>query len=162
MPEFLNRGLHLERAYTGPDGNLSRKMIELDSAHIPLEAFEGANRASLALAAEDLVYLWKLPQGARVFNVGVAVYDGTGAADTIDIGTKQQGEGSWVDDPDYFVDGSSINGATWIDALAGRRIAPLLVNQPDVYLTITFKTAIGAGDTFKMRLYIDYEYVGNL
>ena len=163
MPEFLNPGLRQERDYAGPDGNLSRKYIRLDSNLVSLKAFDGADRATKAWAADDVIYLWGIPQGATIHEVKVVVDDVSAANKTLDVGHKQQGKGTWVDNLDAFLDGVSTAAvATFSSIDDGTRHAPVKVDQPKVFLTVQMKEALTAGQQFKAHVYVDYEYTGNL
>ncbi|WP_419917460.1 hypothetical protein [Candidatus Poriferisocius sp.] len=170
MPKFLNPGLRLERDYAGPDGNLSRKIVTLNSDIVPLAAFSGADRATKAWAANDLIYLWKFPEGATIHEIAALVYDVAASGDVLDVGHEQVGAGTWADDADFFFADLSLADAETVRSIGdpasatgyGTRHAPLIVNQPNVYLTATVVNAIAAGAQFGVRFYIDYEYTGNL
>lgn len=164
MADFLASGLRFQKFYTGPDGNLSRHYAELDSNEIGLEAHSGSDRATKAFAADDLIYAAPLPAGTRVDGVTCIITNAAGVGDTFDVGTKQDGAGTWADDDDYFIAAASLAAAGIIGIADGtyQENKPLMVDQPNVYLTVKINNAIAADAQFEMSVLIDYVFVGNL
>lgn len=150
MPDYDVDGLALQKVYTGPDGNLSR--------HVALMQIT----RTTTRAAGDREFIAPLPQGMMVHDVRAIIEDGQGAASNIDVGHVQKGEGSWADDPDYFLDGQSIQNPAAVSSLFTTRHAPLKITAKDVFLTATFNAAIPNNQDVRIRFYIDYEYIGTL
>ena len=145
MADLNIAGLHNQQVYTGPDGNLSRHHVIWDES---------------ALAVADAVYAAPLPQGMKIFEVKVLVTDGH-ASSNIDVGHKQRGAGSWADDTDYWHDGISIASIAEFSSIDDSHKAPVLIDEPDVFLYVDLKGAAIAAQTV-VHFIIDYEYEGNL
>lgn len=116
-------------------------------------------------AVDDTETLLHLPNGILISRVEVAVTDGAGATTQIDLGTVQldpvdSEDGGWTDDPDYFLDGANVAGATLIDSLANLRHAPLEIDKDNVWLRLTWKTAVPNNRSVALDFYVYYRSKG--
>ena len=129
-------------------GNLQQVVVDLD--------LDSTRRG-----ATDTDSLMLLPKGATILSVRMVVVDGAAGSDTIDLGTVQDGDGGWTDDVDYFFDGQAINTEGTFDSLPTSRHAPLVIDEDNVYLTVTYNDTVNAANNLHIRYYVNYQVEGN-
>ena len=145
-----------------PYGDVSRYFVE-NAILIP----SGVSRA-----VNDRDRIVKLQNGIVVLEIDLIVTDGVGAASTVDIGTRQiaspksnnaldQVREDWTDDRDYFFDGVSVQTANRIsNSLSSRAHKPLYVNRGEVWLEVTWQSAVSNAQTIAADLHITYRTKG--
>ena len=138
-------GLHLQKVYTGPDGNSASHVVEL---------------GPLAIPENDRYFVAPLPRGMQILAVKATIH-GVAAGATMDVGMVQKGPGSFADDEDYFINGASTANPAYVDSRANTRHKPFHVKADNVVLSVK---ALGAAfaATFNATFEIDYTYEGNL
>ena len=148
-PEFEVPGLNQQVAHIWAHGNFS--LLPVTTVDL----------TGVARAAGDLEYVRKLPRGITVVSVVATVRGVGGSGDTLDVGTKQKGDGNWTDDGDYFIDGQSIAAAVSTESRSNTQHAPLYIDEENVYLTATYPAAIGAAENVVVDFYVHYVNTGN-
>ena len=125
----------------------------------------------VARANGDRDRICRLQNGIVVLSVDFHVRNGLGAAGTFDLGHRQiapprsnqnlkQFRDDWVDDPDYLLDGQSFQSAGQGNTFSLNGHRPLYVNRSEVWLEITWRTAISNAQDVEMDMRVWYRTKG--
>ena len=145
MAETDAPNLHLQQVYTGPDGNLARYTSE--EIDIPN-----------AMPVADLIFVAELPRGMDIQEVKLITTDVAAAGDALNVGTRQKGNGTWVDDEDAFIGAAGAIAALGVVSSLDVGRKPLFIDQPNVFLTLKPVNVVGAAG--KVIVMIDYFWRG--
>ena len=94
------------------------------------------------LPENEVVRLWKIPRGINILEVQVTITDAGSASTTGDVGYLGDSAGST--DGDFFADGVTLSATGHGSSLTLQKHEPLFVDQDDLYLTFTLKSAANA------------------
>lgn len=143
--------------------NYTKAFVNVPSDKVDVSAWGGRLRLNYdtyapagAIALNEKIYLGKLPKGAKIAEVVLAVTD-LGSAGVFDVGYEYNavGDSALVDDPDAFLASVDVNAAADTVSMSVQNnlvgFGYETLGEADIIITAT--TATTAAGTIKLAVY---------